>query len=88
MSTIEGGGVTPLPLQVTERLLEAEEQKLRLLKTEIEVAKHTVGGHNALKDNKVRLYDLTIFILYFETEGQRAGDTREYTNVSIVISGL
>ncbi|XP_041379028.1 ras-GEF domain-containing family member 1B-like [Gigantopelta aegis] len=53
MNTIKGGGVTPLPLQVTERLLEAEEQKLRLLKTEIELAKHTGGGHNAVKDNKV-----------------------------------
>lgn len=67
MSTIKGGGVTPLPLQVTERLLEAEEQKLRLLKTEIEVARHTGGAHNAVKD-KVRLYCMTIFILYFETE--------------------
>lgn len=77
-----------MSLQVTERLLEAEEQKLRLLKTEIEVSKHTVGGHNAVQDSKVRLYDLSIFILYFETEGQRVGDTREYTDVSIIISGL
>ena len=88
MNTIKGGGVTPLPLQVTERLLEAEEQKLRLLKTEIELAKHTGGGHNAVKDNKVRLYNLTIFILYIEIEGQRVGDTREYTDVSNIISGL
>ena len=46
------GGALPLLisdlLQVTERLLDAEEQKLRLLKAEIEVARHS-GGANPTK---------------------------------------
>ena len=44
----------PIHIQVTERLLEAEEHRLKLLKTEIEVARHK-GGDAAVKPSKVCL---------------------------------
>ncbi len=36
-----------LYLQVTEKLLEAEEKKLRVLKTEVEASKHSDTGDNS-----------------------------------------
>ncbi len=36
-----------LYLQVTEKLLEAEEKKLRVLKTEVEASKHSDAGDDS-----------------------------------------
>ena len=37
--------------QITEKLLEAEEKKLRVLRREIEAGKHTDAGKDAAKVN-------------------------------------
>jgi hypothetical protein len=48
-----------IQVEVTEKLLEAEEQKLRLLKNEIEIAKHA-GKDAEKKDKEMEVQENTL----------------------------
>ena len=64
--------------QVTERLLDAEEQKLRLLKAEIEIARHT-GGANTSRVSNVSILMKLNAPYHIEQGVRNAG---EYFDVS------
>lgn len=69
------GGALPFAyLQVTERLLDAEEQKLRLLKAEIAIARHKGGAVT-----KVSNLTLAIFKCYHACIQSRELDMQENT---------
>ena len=59
--------------QVTERLLDAEEQKLRLLKAEIEIARHT-GGANASRVSNVTVLRKLNAPYHIEQGARNAGE--------------
>lgn len=73
MQRIGRGVSTTALFQVTEKLLAAEEQKLRLLKSDIDELRN--GGDVTTSLSKVSFAAECSTVLQFDVTGQRAGSS-------------